>query len=496
MNQYLANAADFSVADPDEDQPPIPMVTRPRFQPPPQMLSPVPYAPQALDPRAAQYLEAPDDDTDVIGTNLDAPDVMDQQMPGFMGVTPGVLQDAAMTAAPYQDPESSGPSGYVTNPTPAPASSPYPPRSTPHLDALERLEGQRPVASKPKWYQNLAAGALGGAVGWTNAAGRIPHPIDPSEAIENIKHPGYQTKLQDWRDRVAQTGKLAEIEAKRNVIDRQDRVDANATILHNAQTNLANEHAAYWKHRAQEEPNRYHENAKGEIIDLKTGKIMNKPPTMQERYEEYKHLGLSDEDARYATVNGKLQDKTDKNKTVWESYLDWAKNDPDKAIKRYQADQLANSKARRSLTAGPTSLDADIKRLRKEALERDVLDKVDQKKNQTVNTVMQQRDQARRNIAGSSGMNATDKQRQTEEADNKAASALQDAQNLYERELRERGQSPGHIKISVGPGGHIMWTTEDPMDPAGLETQHPPDVGGIRNIKPPAPTQARPMDNR
>jgi hypothetical protein len=60
----------------------------------------------------------------------------------------------------------------------------------------------RPPEPQPKWWQRLAAGAVGGLAGYANSSGRMRHPIDVSGATQEILAPGHRRRLQDWMGQV------------------------------------------------------------------------------------------------------------------------------------------------------------------------------------------------------------------------------------------------------------------------------------------------------
>lgn len=218
---------------------------------------------------------------------------------------------------------------------------------TPKLDALEAMHGQMPQRTQPKWYQRLGAAALGGAVGWSNAAGRA-RPIDDAQAVDNILYPGYQSKLADWKSRVIPVQAQAEIEAERNKLTRQDRLDTATAQLHLAEANAANEHAAYWSHRAQTEANRYGTNAKGQVYDKFTGEVKNQAPTTRERFDEAKALGVDDEQARYYALNGKMEatPKPVKPRSRLEHYIDMYDGDEEAGLEAMRKADVEDARAK------------------------------------------------------------------------------------------------------------------------------------------------------
>ncbi len=87
-----------------------------------------------------------------------------------------------------------------------------------YTSALDRFKQEvltRPERTPTHWYNRLAAGALGGLAGWSNAASRTRHPIDIPSLSEAVLHPGYAEQLADWQSRVAPLQQAADIEGAR-----------------------------------------------------------------------------------------------------------------------------------------------------------------------------------------------------------------------------------------------------------------------------------------
>ncbi len=96
------------------------------------------------------------------------------------------------------------------------------------IDPLKALLAQRPVETAPKWWQRLAAAGAGFAGGWTNAAGRT-RPLDIATAQENILHPGFKNKLEEWQSRVAPAEALMQLESqKMTAQDKAEQIAAQA----------------------------------------------------------------------------------------------------------------------------------------------------------------------------------------------------------------------------------------------------------------------------
>ena len=89
------------------------------------------------------------------------------------------------------------------------------PEYTSALDAYKRILIDRPEKTPPHWWNRVAAGALGAAAGYSNAASRTKHPIDIPAVTSGILNPGYESRLQDWQSKVAPLQGAAEIEGQR-----------------------------------------------------------------------------------------------------------------------------------------------------------------------------------------------------------------------------------------------------------------------------------------
>lgn len=126
------------------------------------------------------------------------------------------------------------PMGGAIAPARGAAMGPVPPSVRDQLAALKQ-----PVREKPSLLRQLAAGAIGGAAGYVNAAGRVRHPIDMTAAENAIKYPGYGQQVQDYtRQKADLTNQLAQQQG--GVADQQ----AQAGLAHTrAQTDLSKKQA-------------------------------------------------------------------------------------------------------------------------------------------------------------------------------------------------------------------------------------------------------------
>lgn len=96
-------------------------------------------------------------------------------------------------------------------------------RANQDYDVLRQALGNAPRETAPKWWQRGLGAVAGFGAGWSNAAGRSRHPIDIGEMRENVLHPGYQQKLQEWQSRVAPLQQIAALDRGQSDQERKDR---------------------------------------------------------------------------------------------------------------------------------------------------------------------------------------------------------------------------------------------------------------------------------
>lgn len=170
----------------------------------------------------------------------------------------------------------------------------------------EAALGGYPVKPEPKWYQRLAAAAVGGAAGWSNAAGRA-RPIDAQAVGENILAPGYKSKLESWRSRVVPAQAKLELETQRAGEARKGAESTAKTVELQAQTKMEQQHGDYWENRGNQERNQWKIDPKsGQLFNTITGQVTARPPTVQDRQKTAKSLGFNDESSRVYALTGKL----------------------------------------------------------------------------------------------------------------------------------------------------------------------------------------------
>lgn len=125
-----------------------------------------------------------------------------QPVPGMVGVNYDQLNAPPSAPAPPQ----------VEEPEEQPGINPEYAKA---IDNMKALYAERPVQEPAHWWQRAIAGGLGALAGASNAAGRTKHPIDVTSATQNILHPGYQEKLQNWQGQQAQAQGPLDLEAAR-----------------------------------------------------------------------------------------------------------------------------------------------------------------------------------------------------------------------------------------------------------------------------------------
>lgn len=166
---------------------------------------------------------------------------------------------------------------------------------------------QAPVRPEPKWWQRAAAAGAGALAGYSNAASRTRNPIDIQSMGDNILAPGYKSKLESWRSRVAPA--QAELELAGQQQTAQQKADENKAKIaeQEAQTKMESQHGAYWQSRSEQERNQWKIDPKtGSLYNTITGAVTARPPTTQDRYDTAIALKATPDEAKYYALNGKL----------------------------------------------------------------------------------------------------------------------------------------------------------------------------------------------
>lgn len=118
-------------------------------------------------------------------------------------------------------------------PGPIEDQTPIPPPQYEHRaaqDAYVAAMKTAPAPDKPKLWQRIAAGAVGGLAGYSNASGTRAPQIDPSGAVNAILYPGYGQKLATYERDLAGKKLAAEQEAA-GVKAKRDQAESEAKIV-------------------------------------------------------------------------------------------------------------------------------------------------------------------------------------------------------------------------------------------------------------------------
>lgn len=229
-------------------------------------------------------------------------DESDEGFPAPSASGPIAAPDAAMDDSGLSWVKSVNPANGKTVTAPAPQSN-YDKAAGNFKDVL----AQAPVRPEPKWWQRAAAAGAGALAGYSNAAGRTRNPIDIQSMGNNILAPGYQSKLESWRSRVAPA--QAELELAGQQQTAQQKADENKARIaqQEAQTKMESQHGAYWQSRSEQERNQWKIDPKtGSLYNTITGAVSSRPPTTQDRYDTAIALKATPDEAKYYALNGKL----------------------------------------------------------------------------------------------------------------------------------------------------------------------------------------------
>ena len=243
-NRYLADG-DVAVADPDEEEledddsgGPADAGTDPWNNQ--QMGEPFAQGPGAPIYPPSSYLSAPDKGP--LAPDDVPPAVQLPPMPGGQRIPstippapkPGFLQRMVQIATqhPGETPQAAPSNGTI------PA---YPDA----LKGLAKIYDQYPQRKAPNWLERVAAGALGAAAGYSNAAKRAA-PIDIQKSTEGILYPGYEGKLAAWQSRVVPAQQAVQLAGEQVAAQRAAELNAANVGLKNAQTQMNLERGQYY----------------------------------------------------------------------------------------------------------------------------------------------------------------------------------------------------------------------------------------------------------
>ncbi len=262
----------------------------------------------------------------------DAPS--DALVPGMVGVRAGDLSKPPV-------------------PPPAPAAPQQPSEYQTALKALGKIYDQYPQRKAPNWMERVAAGVLGGAAGWSNAARRAA-PIDIGKTTEGILHPGYESKLQEWQSRVVPAQQAVELAGQQAAAGWKGQQIQSETQLKTAQTQMNLDRAKMYNSMA-ENRGRFRVDTKtGQVFDTTTGTFVQHPQTIDDILKTLPPDVPRDQAINYAlsvASGGKYTAPkpvaTTRNVSEWQSYLDANGGDSRKALAAKQKDEIARARQSR-----------------------------------------------------------------------------------------------------------------------------------------------------
>jgi hypothetical protein len=251
-----------------------------------------------------------------------------------------------------------GPPRAAPSAPPTDSTSPLDPRYTGAVSKYEELLSQYPTKGTPNWWQRVAAGALGGLAGWSNAASRTKHPIDIGATTQGILYPGYEGQLQSWLSRVQPVQQEMTAEAARQNAELKGEQIAGQKEQREASAQWRTAQASPHYGRTQLDPAYARENfpwltpdANGEYwVPNTVANTMSKPtpaekPTMTVTDPDLaKVLGVkpgTEVPTEVYKTAVSANSKQAPNRNVMEAYIEAAGGDTAKALQHYQQDQVA-----------------------------------------------------------------------------------------------------------------------------------------------------------
>lgn len=198
------------------------------------------------------YLSGPDDSDRTL-----TPDSM---VPGMVGVN---FRDLAAPAPP-EPPAALPPSEYQKA-----------------IAARQALQGSYPVKKAPNWMERVAAGALGGAAGWSNAARRAA-PIDIGKTTEGVLYPGYDSKLAAWQSKVIPADQTIQLAGEQAAAGWKGQQIQSETQLKAAQTQMNLDRAKMYDSIANNRGRFKVDTKTGQIFDTTTGTFVQHPQTIDD----------------------------------------------------------------------------------------------------------------------------------------------------------------------------------------------------------------------
>lgn len=317
-------------------------------------------------------------------------------VPGMSGVTSDMLSRPAPEGYAFQVPRND--------------------RYLAAIDKLEGIQGAYPEKTPPKWWQRGLAGVAGGLAGWSNAAGRTRNPIDIAHVSDEILHPGYADKLEQWKSRVVPSETAVQLEGQKSAAQWKGQQIQNETELKTAQGKAAMQHGDYWEKRADWERNQWKIDPKtGNLYNTVNGTVVPKAQTAEDRARIAHSLGATDAQATEYALNGKIT--TPKPATTGAPRLQPAP--PGTAL----VDPVTGKAVFTNPARTPKEVDPLVEELRQQRLD--------------------------------------DQKLKTSEAGQKVLDNIADRKNADERAVLDRRQKEIELKIGTGATADDVWKNAD-----------------------------------
>lgn len=215
------------------------------------------------------------------------------------------------------------------------------------LETARQIDAQMPIRPKPKLLNSIAAGALGAAAGYSNAARRAA-PIDVKTATDPILYPGYDQKLASWQSRQAAAKQQVENFGQQVGAEMASQKAQSEAQLKYAQAEAAIKHGDYWERRSEQERNQWKIAPDGSLYNTIDGQRVVAPPSAGAKYKAAMAItGGDKEKSAYYALNGKLPAPTQHNVSEWQSYLDANGGDSTKALAAKNRDDIHKAIASR-----------------------------------------------------------------------------------------------------------------------------------------------------
>ena len=384
-----------------------------------------------------------------------------------------------------------------TAPPTAPAAPQQPSEYQTALKALGKLYDQYPQRKAPNWMERVAAGVLGGAAGWSNAARRAA-PIDIAKTTEGILHPGYESKLQEWQSRVVPAQQAVELAGQQAAAGWKGQQIQNETQLKSAQTQMNLDRAKMYNSMA-ENRGRFRVDTKtGQVFDTTTGTFVQKPETIDDILKRLPPDLPRDQALNYAltvTSGGKYTAPrvaaTPRPPAANASLL--AIRATGATTGNPQVDAMPPEAAKRAIEISkPRDPLTDV-------LAQDRLNDARDKRNTDLDQWKVTKEaETKRNFEQQiqAAQNTTNKgpnynaEAEINNVRNNARTALQDIQDRYARTIRQRGGSANDLNVIVRPDNSVGYEPRVPAPPAIAPVAVPPRAPG------PGFSTSRPSHNR